>query len=283
MLTLFSNPNTTPPLCTDPDTWYLSGGFYSYYFGTPMPALSSIALNPVQTTTALILLDAAAQSTQWAVVDQLGSKSLIAANYISLGELYWSRSLPSNQWAIEAANWFAIGLAQLQRNFITNYRRPSDPALLATWMPFPKEATAAQAFCGSQKVRSAEYTTFSVLGLAMNFGLGGLLLLAGHIVPIAAQRWRARWKKGSIGRERWILDGAMQLQRIVLQGEGKGDWVGETSTVPITREVVSFAAPVVAESAEPLLAEMEERRQKDNDASPVSEHVLLGDGSDLER
>jgi len=248
-----------------------------------MPALSNIGLNSIQTTTALILLDAAAQSTQWAVVDQLGIKSLVASNYISLGELFWSRSLPSNQWAIEAANWFAIGLAQLQRNFITNYRRPSDPALLSTWMPFPTSASAAQTWCSSQKVRSAEYTTFSVLGLALNFVLGGLLLLAGHIVPIAWQRWRARWHPSSTGRERWILDSALQLQRVVLQGENKGEWLGETSTVPTTSEVVSFAAPRWAESEEALLPGMEDGRERKQDLRSVSEHVLLGDGSDLER
>jgi len=144
-----------------------------------MPILDAIGLNSMQQTTAVMLQENALSGSIWNVVDRLGEKALMAADYLAQGELFWSAGLPSNQWQIEVTNWFSIGLAQLQHSMISSYRRPTEQILLKYWIDFPANATDANAFCSSQKVHSAEYTTFNVLFLALNLAIGCVILACG--------------------------------------------------------------------------------------------------------
>lgn len=182
-----------------------------------MTKLTAIGLNDVQQTTAMVLLDAAYSGSVQNVVGQLGTDSLLASNYITRQETYWSPTLATNQWQIEAANWFAIGLAQTQRAFIANYRPSSEQILKDYWETFPAIATSEQVLCSNQKVQSLEYTTFSTLGLGLNFGIGGLLLLAGYLLPVLLpwlQNRRAKAKgRHAHARDRWEADHALDMQR----------------------------------------------------------------------
>jgi len=139
----------------------------------------------MQMTTAMMLQDASLSGTVWNVIDELGDRSLDASNYISRQEPYWSPGLDNNHWQFEAANWSSISLAHIQRLFISNYRTPTTKILLDYFEPWPANATKEQhSFCNSQKVRSSEYTTFSVLGLGLNFGIGGFILICGDLLPV---------------------------------------------------------------------------------------------------
>jgi len=195
----------------------------------------------MQMTTAMMLQDAAIGGTVWNVVDQLGYKALVASSYVSQQETFWSAALPDNQWQIEVANWFAIGLAHTQRLFIANYRKPSTKALMNQWQPFPSNAISEIAFCSSQKVHSASYTTFSVVGLGLNFGIGAIILIVGYLLPFMVPRLQLRRarKKGkvSMAGEQWILNHALQLQRVAYEAMGIGTWTRKESTVPVTTEL----------------------------------------------
>jgi len=245
---LTSNPNGgVVRNCTDPDEWYFWTGFHGYYHTGNLSILADLGLNDVQQVTAAMLLEAAQESSVWNVVDQLGDRALVASSYISLQEYFWSPALPDNQWQIEVGNWFGVGLAQIQRIMITNFRPPTEQILLKYWKPFPNNATKEQIFCASQKVRNANYTSFSIIGLALNFGLGGFILLAGHglpkLIPYLQSR-RARRSGGrSIASDQWIMNSAIQQQRMVFQLHGKGYWVDEEKLVPTTINLETFAAP----------------------------------------
>jgi len=203
--------------CTDLDTWYQWGGFLNYYDGNVVPQLEEIGLNRMQQTTTMVLMDAAISASVWNVVGQLGDEALIASNFLTKQETFWSPTLASNQWQIEVTNWFSIGLAQLQRGFVSTYRIPSEDILRDYWSSFPEDATSERLFCASQKVQNLAYTTFSVLGLSINFGIGGLLLIIGYTIPILVPWWQTRRaEKGggqSFANERWLMDHALELSR----------------------------------------------------------------------
>lgn len=194
-----------------------------------------------------MLLEAALEGSVWNVVDQLGDKALIASNYISLQQYFWSSTLAKNQWQIEVANWFSVGLAQIQRIFITNFRPPTEGILLKYWQYFPENATNEQVFCANQKVQNSDYTNFSVFGLALNLGLGCLILIAGHSVPSFVpkiQKWRAKKRGGrSIASDHWIMNSAIQQQRMVFQLHGRGYWIKQEDLIPITEQLETFEAP----------------------------------------
>ena len=109
------------------DDWHNWQGFLAYYHGTDEANLTAIGLNDVQKTTALMLQEAALSGSVWNIIDQLGPKALLASSYLSQQEFFYSHALPNNQWQREVANWFSIGLAQLQRSLVVSYRRPIAP------------------------------------------------------------------------------------------------------------------------------------------------------------
>jgi len=194
-----------------------------------------------------MLLEAALEGCVWNVVDQLGDKALIASNYISLQQYFWSSTLANNQWQIEVTNWFSVGLAQIQRIFITNFRPPTEGILLKYWQYFPETATNEQVFCENQKVQNSDYTNFSVFGLVLNLGLGCLILIAGHCIPTFVpklQRLLAK-KRGrrSTASDHWIMNSAIQQQRMVFQLHGRGYWIRQEDLIPITEQLETFEAP----------------------------------------
>jgi len=271
-----SNPNApTADNCTDPDSWYLWGDFTTYYAKGSIPALNAIGMTPTQQATAMMIQDAALACTVWNLVDELGPAALIASSYISRQELFWSPVLSPIQWQIEAVNWFATNLAHLQRLFISNYRTPSVQLLRDNWIPFRSDDDIVQGFCNSQKVRNSSYTSFSVLGLAINFGVGGLLLLASVLVPYVVPKLQARrGRKGqrSLAREQWMMNSALQLQRVLFGLLSAGDWeeeeYGDEGVVPVTKTAERIPPPSLVDARDNpatvmQLLERRGRRSKD--------------------
>jgi len=191
-----------------------------------------------------MIQESLASASVWNIVDQLGDKALLASSYLSQQEFFWSPGLSDNQWQIEVANWFTIGLSQLQRFIISNYRKPIGVFPDGYWEDFPANAIAAQTFCKSQKVHNAQYTTLSVLGLALTFGLGGLIILCSILVPYVVPEMQAKHaakkKRHSAGRDQWKADHFLQLQRIAFQAHDRGSWVGEEDFVPVTKSNSTF-------------------------------------------
>lgn len=234
----------------------------------------------MQKTTAMMLQDAALGGTVWNVVDQLGDKALVASSYVSQQETFWSPALPNNQWQIEVANWFAIGLAHTQRLFIGNYRKPSTKALQNHWQAFPSNATDENTFCSSQKVHSSSYTTFSVVGLGLNFGIGGIILILGYLLPFMIPKLQRRQaeKKGKVSKagEQWLLNNALHLQRVAHEMMAIGTWTRREATVPITTEVESFEAPSQRSIAEALRRRQRQAEDEKVEQSAMSSTTMLG-------
>lgn len=245
--------------CTDMNTWYRWGGFLNYYEGNVVPQLVEIGLNRIQQITTMVLMDAAMSGSVWNVVGQLGDKALVASNFLTKQETFWSPTLASNQWQIEVTNWFSIGLAQLQRYFVSTYRVPSEDILRDYWSSFPENATSERLFCASQKVQNLAFTTFSVLGLSLNFGIGGLLLICGYGIPIFVPWWQTRRAenggKRSYANEHWLMDQALELSRALRKSRGGSSQAFELGHVQeLARDDTLAKAPLLrAVSAQPSM------------------------------
>lgn len=88
--------------------------------------------------------------------------------------------------------------------------------------------------CLSQKIRSTAYMSFSVLGLAITFILGGLMIGLSAFVESLYAAWQKRRRRGTYERLEWVSNEPLQLQRMVHEELGLGIWTGASDSVPIT-------------------------------------------------
>ncbi|KAK4226608.1 hypothetical protein QBC38DRAFT_545874 [Podospora fimiseda] len=127
--------------------------------------------------------------------------------------------VPSNrQWEAEIRGVFLAGLAKFQRAVMQPVTgldgRSEEDWRLMVWDTNGKET------CNSQRVRGVGVGTmnFSLLGLVLNFGIGGVLVL----VRICVERGMEKKK-----RDEWERDGVLELQRGLFEARGEGKWEGE--------------------------------------------------------
>jgi hypothetical protein len=150
--------------------------------------------------------------------------------------------LPSNQWKIEMRALFEDTLANLQYHMMEYAAGSSAPGTINVTKPWdnsPAEAGRAAAYkdmCYNQRTKETQGTlNFSILGLALLFGLGLYIILLSFILEFLMaliQKWLGR----GIGRaRRWERDGTLQQMRLLYEIQGAGDWKGTTEDFPCTR------------------------------------------------
>lgn len=87
-----------------------------------------------------------------------------------------------------------------------------------------------------QKIRSDAFTSFSVLGLAIILGVGGLLIALAYSLELLAECASRRARRGAYRRLEWSANGTLQLQRLAHEALGYGGaWACATDAVPVTR------------------------------------------------
>jgi hypothetical protein len=87
-----------------------------------------------------------------------------------------------------------------------------------------------------QKIRSDAFTSFSVLGLAIILGVGGLLIALAYSLELLAECASRRARRGAYRRLEWSANGTLQLQRLAHEELGYGGaWAGADAFVPVTR------------------------------------------------
>lgn len=132
-------------------------------------------------------------------------------------------NLPVNQWQLEVEGWFNNSLAKEQawavewattpRNYQPN--PPGDPV----WLYDPPNDLVGLALCGSQLVRNmGDYESFSILGLSLIIGLGGIIILVGFTIDSIVgwlQSPKARYKA-----DQWHIEENIQLHKAAYKGFG---------------------------------------------------------------
>lgn len=145
-------------------------------------------------------------------------------------------SLPANQWELEVSGWFESGLARLQ--FLTQeYATGPDfvPSGSHIWSPGKDGDLQSLAMCYSQMINDSQGTSsFSILGLAIVFAIGGLIILLSLVVDTVVGWLQTFLKKGVAQKQAWLQDDKLQMQRVVLERAGLGTWESRNG-FPVTR------------------------------------------------
>jgi hypothetical protein len=90
--------------------------------------------------------------------------------------------------------------------------------------------------CHRVKIRSAEFTSFSVLRLSLIVAFGILIMSANGLIPVLTAAWQRRTGQGGYKRLEWIESKTFQLQRMAAEGRGTGPWEGKDADVPVLSE-----------------------------------------------
>ena len=168
-----------------------------------------------------------------------GASALRAQEYVS------DRSqleIKPNQWQLEVNSWFDVGLAKLQRG-IVQYATGPEYLPEGTYLQRNETDVVGLAMCGSQKVRIEDGTTsFSVLGVGIIFGVGGVVVLIYLVLETVISFLQRKLKWGDYRRVRWVMDDKLQVQRMAFEGAGMGgEWQNLNGMVPVTSCNETFA------------------------------------------
>ncbi|KAI3326299.1 hypothetical protein HD806DRAFT_552583 [Xylariaceae sp. AK1471] len=182
------------------------------------------------------------------VVDTLGPQALVSRRTLLQGEQGY---LPPDQWKTEVQHWFDISLAALQNAYVkTAAGPPSSIHEAAIQRP---ANDVEKKLCRSQKVISTDYVSFSFLGLMIIFVLGLIIIIVSFSLELLASCIQRRWKKGGHRRLEWITNGTLQLQRLVHEELGIGEWEDCDAMIPVTRQLDDLALLDLTDEKHPRL------------------------------
>ena len=174
--------------------------------------------------------------------------SLRAADTLLSGPI--QLPLPANQWQLEVTGWFEESLARLQHLVQEYATGPTmetlGSSLLQLWIPEQGENVsdsettqvlrqAEKNQCYNQITRDPQGTiSFSVLGLAIVFTVGVLIIVVSLTIVSIVDWVQRRSDIGEYKRMTWLLDDMLQLQRMFFSEIGLGTWSGTDRLVPTT-------------------------------------------------
>ncbi|KAJ3563955.1 hypothetical protein NPX13_g8015 [Xylaria arbuscula] len=172
----------------------------------------------------------AVRSDPVTVVNTLGAQSLLSVRGMRGG---FQSAIPDNQWQLDVANWWATSLAGMQSAGPTIAQGPQgDQYKPITIYPGDK---FQDDMCQNQKVRSTDYTSFSLFGLYFIFVTGLLIVIASYILEPLFACLRHRGINETYKLLEWQTNEALQLQRIAYQGLGEGEpWSRFINTIPLS-------------------------------------------------
>ncbi|KAB2571688.1 hypothetical protein DBV05_g9664 [Lasiodiplodia theobromae] len=161
-------------------------------------------------------------------IQMLGITALDARNAF-YGPL--SNPVPDNQWEKEVELWWQGTLAALQ---LLVTEQVTGPSMVEAQQLFSKPQTKEEKLrCENQKIRSTAYTSFSTLGLAIIFSLGGTFIILSYTLePCVAYIQRKR-NLDVYHRLEWATNGTLQLQRLAHEELGLGTWTRAATEVPV--------------------------------------------------
>lgn len=202
---------------------------------TILSATNSLGLNLVQEGALQRIVLQMAVTNVYSSISGRGASALRAQETVQTLD---QAPLPANQWQIEVSSWFNTGLAKLQKG-ILEYAQGPQNVLQGTYIWKPTDIVS-KAMCYSQKIENTGGTiSFSVLGIAIIFALGGAIIALSLIIDTLVGFIQRKFKKGEYARLNWALDDKFQLQRMVFEEVGMGTWHVNKS-VPVTERGEKF-------------------------------------------
>ncbi|KAL5326516.1 hypothetical protein ACEPPN_004202 [Leptodophora sp. 'Broadleaf-Isolate-01'] len=175
---------------------------------------------------------------------------LLASDYTSG---FMSSPLPSNQWELEATNWFSTGM-----NIIQRYVAETATGAPGKYAQYTTNAAAndteLQWFCANYIMRDSAYQSFSILALSLIAGFGGLAILASLWLETIIGWIQTKLNRGSFHKMCWKLDSALQLQRMAYEEAGMGNWVRCADDIPLTEKGDEISLPAEWDEWHPTVA-----------------------------
>ncbi|KAK6829651.1 hypothetical protein PG987_010235 [Apiospora arundinis] len=205
-------------------------------------------------------------------IDSLGSSSLLSVLMLSHGNMI---EIKKNQWQLDVTKWWNIMLAGFQAKFVDtaegNANAPFQPS---THKP---QNEWEWNLCRNQKIRSAQYANFSVLGLVLTYSLGALLILVSFGVEPVLDLLQKRGRYSQYAYLEWQGETALQLHRVAQDQLGHGEWSRCDDRVPITRPDDLLAPFDIMDPKHPVLARALEKAEAE-DGPPGKPSHDLSDG-----
>jgi hypothetical protein len=189
-----------------------------------------------QWNTSQILVQSMVHGSFYSTIFFLASPQLLADSLTS-GD---GASLPlaSDQWILEAKNFFTIGLANAQRLVVEAITGPPSQFTQYAWNETKvNEHPSMVWLCESLIIRRSDYTNFSTLAISLIFGLGSLVIGTSLCLETVVGLVRSKWRRNRWRQRAWWAEGTLQLQRRAFEGMGIKGWqFGEWEKVPLMGE-----------------------------------------------
>lgn len=199
--------------------------------------LDTLNFTDLQTTIAQVIYKAAAVSTMNDILHSLES-SLLAEDLCA--DLL-STPLADNQWVSEMQNLFSTAMASIQRSVVNS---ASAPGLTSSCSNFNFGTTgnnvSSAVFCENQIIQDGNFTSFTVLGIGLVFGIGGLVICISVFLEHLVGWMQTRFEKGVFRQRIWQFDYLLQMQRMVFEEMGRGNWRDGRGDVPVTEQGEEF-------------------------------------------
>lgn len=156
----------------------------------------------------------------------------------------YSLLLANDQWILEVMNFVDIIMTNTRRMVVDFAIGPSNPQFIHHFST-PTDPEQSR-MCLNQRVQTLPgYKSVNVLGMAMIFSLGILVVLVKHYLDLLIWRFESWYQRDArhYKRTRWILDGTLQLQRVYCQTLGVRNWEYCDEETPITSSAAKFRMP----------------------------------------
>ncbi|KAK7914182.1 hypothetical protein PG985_011885 [Apiospora marii] len=194
------------------------------------------------------------------IIEQLGPASLASKDFVSQGYI---DGIGKNQWQLDATRWFQIMLAGFQTLFIdTAEGITASSSGPVTFKPLNDYDWN---ICRNQKIRSTQYTSFSMLGLIVTYSLGALIILLSFIIEPMLRILHSRGRYNKYTYLEWEANTSIQLHRVAQDQLGHGNWSHCDERVPITRPGDLLGALDITDPAHPMLAHPVEENSEDTE------------------
>ena len=169
----------------------------------------------------------ASDSVLSATTQILGAKHMLVQNHVGYGN---AATLPSDQWIRELNNWFGTMMTNLQLRSLQYAAGPSSPRFFE-YVRQP-QTHDEQEMCTHQIIRRNDFASFNILGLAIIFIVGGLIIILNLSLSSIVNKLQQATPKGQHRIREWDINGTLKLQRIAFQNHGTA---GGTDLAPVTK------------------------------------------------
>ncbi len=121
--------------------------------------------------------------------------------------------------------------------------------------------------------------SFSVLGIALIFSIGGLVMVLDRalepLLNFIGRRWRLSGPRQAFARVEWRSNATLQLQRLAHEHAGAGTWSNAAGANPVTLANEALALLDVSDEDHPLLRAPTSRSDEKSPSSLDNERIIV--------